>query len=273
MVEHGVSVHYTLQSALVWEQTQHEWAKIVITLDAVETVVCWEQGEGMVCRVMLDPHVLVVPAKTLHHLEWRGPTGLVVLYVEPHFLRQICETAILEGRITELRVLTRFDLLIREITEEFRALCHGRQRAPSVLVQALGTILAAQILKAHLPNRSPAVERRKGLSAERLRHVSDYIEANLRDKLPQRELAREANLSEFHFARMFRLSTKFSPREYVIRRRVLHARELLLGGTLKVAAVAAEVGFCDQSHLVRHFTRIFGHSPGSIIPVREHDYP
>jgi AraC family transcriptional regulator len=273
VVEHGVSVHYTLQSAIVWEEARHEWVKIVISLDPVEAVMSWQLQEGPVRRLVSEPHVWVMPAGILHRVEWRGTTGLVVIYLEPTFLRQICEADVTVVRTVDLRVLARIDLLIGELTEKFRELCHGRLRASPTLVQALGTVLVAQILKAQPLGELRPRKRKAGLSPERLLQVLNHIEAHLRDKLSQRVLARKAHLSEFHFARMFRLSTQFSPREYVMRRRVLHARELLLSGRLKVAAVAAEVGFCDQSHLNRHFIRVLGCAPSSIVPGIEHDDP
>ncbi|ANZ21221.1 Helix-turn-helix domain [Streptomyces noursei ATCC 11455] len=44
-------------------------------------------------------------------------------------------------------------------------------------------------------------------------------------------------------------------------RRVELARRLLLDGRTPTA-VAAEIGFYDQSHLTRHFKRILGVTPG-----------
>jgi len=43
--------------------------------------------------------------------------------------------------------------------------------------------------------------------------------------------------------------------------RVQHARHLLRQG-LPAAAVAIDSGFCDQSHLLRHFKRQCGVNPG-----------
>jgi transcriptional regulator GlxA family with amidase domain len=48
--------------------------------------------------------------------------------------------------------------------------------------------------------------------------------------------------------------------------RIHRARQLLETGQFKVAQVAAETGFYDQSHLDRQFRKEFGVSPGSVIP-------
>ena len=51
------------------------------------------------------------------------------------------------------------------------------------------------------------------------------------------------------------------PHRYLCRIRVQHARRLL-GEGLPAALVAIDSGFCDQSHLSRHFKRQCGVTPG-----------
>ena len=50
------------------------------------------------------------------------------------------------------------------------------------------------------------------------------------------------------------------PHRYLVGRRVEAARRRLLDGE-HIADVAAAVGFHDQSHLHRHFTRLVGTTP------------
>jgi AraC-like DNA-binding protein len=53
-----------------------------------------------------------------------------------------------------------------------------------------------------------------------------------------------------------------APYRYLIHVRVAHARKLLERG-VATAEAALEVGFCDQSHLHRHFVRQVGTTPGA----------
>jgi len=48
------------------------------------------------------------------------------------------------------------------------------------------------------------------------------------------------------------------------RHRVVQAARLLRTTDLTAAAVAAEVGFCDQSHMIRAFTRLLGRGPARV---------
>jgi AraC family transcriptional regulator len=65
-------------------------------------------------------------------------------------------------------------------------------------------------------------------------------------------------MSPYHFSRLFKESTGFSPHQYVIERRVQQAKELLGSTTLPIAEIALLCGFANQSHLNRHLKRLFG---------------
>ncbi|MFD7921519.1 AraC family transcriptional regulator [Streptomyces sp. NPDC059740] len=74
-------------------------------------------------------------------------------------------------------------------------------------------------------------------------------------------LARDLGTSPFALSRAFRAAYGMPPHAWLTNARVRRARELLLSGH-KPAEVAVRVGFSDQSHLNRHFTRIVGVPPG-----------
>lgn len=72
-------------------------------------------------------------------------------------------------------------------------------------------------------------------------------------------------MSTYHFARLFKQSIGVTPHQYVIRCRVARAKHLLLQGELNIAEVAKSVGFFDQSHLTKHFKRLVGVTPKTIL--------
>ncbi|OWQ93210.1 AraC family transcriptional regulator [Roseateles aquatilis] len=74
------------------------------------------------------------------------------------------------------------------------------------------------------------------------------------------DLAQEARLSRYQFLRGFTRATGLTPHAYLVQRR-LHRARRLIGQGLPLAEVAVSSGFCDQSHLTRHFVRSFGLSP------------
>jgi AraC family transcriptional regulator len=100
------------------------------------------------------------------------------------------------------------------------------------------------------------------LSAEQLRRACEMIEASLGQKVRLEELARTVGLSATRFCTWFKRSTGLSPYQYVLRRKVHRAQELLLHNSRPIAELAQSLGFYDQSQFANTFRRYTGISPG-----------
>ncbi|MEM9366640.1 MAG: AraC family transcriptional regulator [Planctomycetota bacterium] len=100
------------------------------------------------------------------------------------------------------------------------------------------------------------------LARQTLSNVIDYIASHFSGPISLQELSSVAGCSEFHFSRLFRNSMGYSPIEYLIRFRIERLREALSqDASRSLASLAVEHGFSDQSHMGRHFKRVFGFSP------------
>jgi AraC family transcriptional regulator len=104
---------------------------------------------------------------------------------------------------------------------------------------------------------------RGGLAGGALRRVKVYIDDHIGERISLGELAGQAGVSRFHFARQFRLSTGESAMEYLRRVRIERSKSILQARATSIAEVAARLGFSDQSHFTRIFGRLVGVSPGS----------
>lgn len=94
-----------------------------------------------------------------------------------------------------------------------------------------------------------------------VKSASDYLHAHFADEVSLEELASIAQLSSFHFCRVFRKRIGLSPSAYQTQLRIAHAKKLLLQGAA-IATVASLTGFYDQSHFGWHFKRLVGVTPG-----------
>jgi AraC-like DNA-binding protein len=99
------------------------------------------------------------------------------------------------------------------------------------------------------------------ISASAVRRVKEHLEAHLSESIDLADMAGVAGLSVFHFAREFRQATGVTPHNYLTRRRVERAQDLLARTDLDLSDIALAVGFFDQSHMARHFRQILGTTP------------
>jgi AraC-like DNA-binding protein len=102
-----------------------------------------------------------------------------------------------------------------------------------------------------LPDRDDAAVRRA------CAHLREHAEHDI----GLDELAAVAGVEKFRLVRLVRERTGLPPHALQIAHRVRRARRLLEAGET-IAATAAATGFCDQSHLHRHFERTLGLTPG-----------
>jgi AraC family transcriptional regulator len=129
-----------------------------------------------------------------------------------------------------------------------------RMRANALANDTLSYLVQTQ-------GRTRALAVRGGLAPHVCRRLAACIEAGLHLPLSLGALAREANLSEFHFARMFRASFGVAPHDWVMQRRLARARELLRHTTLPLAAIADQCGIASPSHFSRRFAAHAGAAP------------
>lgn len=112
----------------------------------------------------------------------------------------------------------------------------------------------------------PAVETPSGrnvrsLQKWRLKRVVQYVDENLSAKITLQDLAAVAGLSRMHFAAQFRAAMGMRPHEYLLKRRIERAEELLKHTDIPLVEIALTVGFQTQAHFTTVFKRFAGDTP------------
>lgn len=131
----------------------------------------------------------------------------------------------------------------------------------SVYLEGLSLALLARVIAGRKRPTELGASAKRGLVAWRLRRVLAYIDDNLAEPLRLAELASAAGLSRMHFAAQFRAATGFAPHEFVMRRRVERAKQLLATSREPLVGVALDVGFQTQAHFSTVFRRYANDTP------------
>jgi AraC family transcriptional regulator len=100
-----------------------------------------------------------------------------------------------------------------------------------------------------------------GLAPKITAIVCDYMQANFHRQVYLAELADLAQLSEYHFCRMFKQSQAQTPQAYLLAIRIEQGKFRLRTSFESVADIALQCGFANQSHMGRYFKKLVGISP------------
>ena len=87
------------------------------------------------------------------------------------------------------------------------------------------------------------------------------IHRDFAEHLPIRKPAKSVGLSCATFLRHFTDTMKMPPGQYILSTRINKACILLENSDRLMSDIAAQVGFCDQSHFIRTFKKIRGTTP------------
>jgi|SRR5688572_4077984 len=96
---------------------------------------------------------------------------------------------------------------------------------------------------------------------EALWRARALIDTRYTQPLDLDELARTANFSRYHFLRAFRRAFHTTPHEYLTRKRIERAKELLAQSELTVTEICFEVGFESLGSFSTLFHKLVGWSP------------
>ncbi|MGN0649884.1 MAG: helix-turn-helix domain-containing protein [Oscillospiraceae bacterium] len=104
----------------------------------------------------------------------------------------------------------------------------------------------------------------KGISGtpnSALMKAIDYINENYVSPIGMDELCRISGVSKQHLCLLFRNTLASRPMEYIAKRRIQAAKEILTSTDKSIEEIAAETGFCSASYFCKLFKRYEGISP------------
>ncbi len=204
----------------------------------------------------------IIPAETPSLWEIKEKDTAFILSLAPELIRTVAEE--FEVAPQQLEIRNRFqvrDPQLENIAWALKAEMESGYPCGGLYLDSLAISVAARLVRSH---SSLAVEPKKPSGQvldRRLRQVFSYIEDNLSQDIALSDLAAIAGLSVSHFKSLFRESVGMPAHQYLIRRRVERAKNLLGEGKLSISQIAFETGFAHQSHLAHHMRRVLGLSP------------
>ncbi|MBP3509568.1 helix-turn-helix transcriptional regulator [Oscillibacter sp.] len=150
---------------------------------------------------------------------------------------------------TDLRAL--YDVMFRYLSNDrpdCEVFCHRLMLA--LLDRAL-TITGSTSL------RVPANPEPSSLAHQ----VQEYIDQHFREPLTLQELGEALHASPYYLSHVFKEASGYSPMQYLTRRRIGEAQNLLVETDLPIARIAEEVGYDTQNYFNLQFSKHVGMPP------------
>ncbi len=129
----------------------------------------------------------------------------------------------------------------------------------AVVKEALMSKYLTDILTSFL--LSTPLEHRGHSHADIAEETTAYINEHFKENVTVEELASRASMSPFHFIRIFKKETGFTPHDYLINTRIANAKYLLKNSTLSVKDICYSTGFSCESVFCSAFKRCLGVTP------------
>jgi AraC family transcriptional regulator len=147
---------------------------------------------------------------------------------------------------------------IRSLLGNLWALSEEEGAPSCLLARAAGCEILAELCQL---GNAPLSPTKGGLAPWAKRRCLELLHARLSADVSLDDLAAEAQLSPYHFARMFKQSVGVPPRVYLTRLRIEKACEILERTDLPVTEIAFEVGYSTNQVLARVFNKHMRMSP------------
>jgi len=223
----------------------------------------WRRGEGgSATRDVVAGAHSVVPAGSAFLWQTVGPVDFAHFYFDPAVVDRVVANAFDRdpAHVLMQEALGESDPLVRQLALALLDELHQPDCQQAYLDDMLHLLLC-RVLRRHSNARSSAPRSRHVLAPYRLRRALEFIEANLARQVGVADIAGASGVSRFHFSRSFRLTTGRAPYAYLLERRIVAAKSLLLGSEETLAVIASQCGFSSPSQFSRMFKRETGASP------------
>ena len=258
----------SLTDALSWAHYQNEHDRLYYVNDKQHTLSLYMSGGYETYRTDVDSgfgapgKFCLMPKDSESHWQLGQTQQFMHLYFSDDYLKQLALKVFdIDPRMLQLPELT---FTNDPATEALFRHCMATSDWHSghdhlAMEQVTNTLLVSMLQNMGITKLTAPIK--GGLSPKVAALVCDYMQANFYRQVYLAELAELAQLSEYHFCRMFKQSMAQTPQAYLLAVRIEQVKLSVTKGRGSMADIALQCGFANQSHMGRYFKKLVGISP------------
>ena len=203
-----------------------------------------------------------------YDVRWKAapsePFEVMFVFVElpllDRALEEVYGSDAAQARLRDVSAFT--DDALDSLMERLRDELKQRQASP-LFVQGIAQAIAIHLARNYGVTAEESRSGSPSLPGYKLQQITDWMAEHVAEDFSLDQLAAQAGVSKFHFARLFKGALGVAPSRYHINLRINLARRLLRETKKSVVEVALEVGYANPSHFAQLFRRETGLSPSN----------
>lgn len=156
------------------------------------------------------------------------------------------------------------DYLVKPFTsEELLGAIKGLLKK-QVLLEQLFAIKYQQISKPPSHNTNEFVNFANPFSSyPQLKNIFNFIDTHYHKPISLRDVAKNAGFSAAYLTELVRRETGYTINRWILKRRMIAARSLLLETDKSIEQISIAVGYRSHNHFFRQFRQYYGNSPNA----------
>lgn len=261
--------HYFDRLAPVVESHQHDFYEILFFLSGQISYQIQDQ------TYELEPgDILLINPRDSHCLIAKGnmPYERYVMWVQPSFLMQVdffganlstCFVDALHNQTHLLRPDVSELIQLKSICEKLLHNHNDAEFGSSTLSYAYFLEFLVHLNRVYFSNKPTSIEH-DFTNNKKTNEIIGYINMHLTEDLSLERIADTFFLSKSYMSHIFKQNTGLSIYQFIIKKRLMLARNLLYNGA-SVLDACVGCGFYDYSNFLKAFKREFGCSPKQFI--------
>jgi two-component system, response regulator YesN len=140
-----------------------------------------------------------------------------------------------------------------------KKLIEAVEEAVKVLVKQVRAGMIEKVVDEKIVDANTKMDSTK----ETIRKAITYIDQHLKEELTLKEVAAQVHLNPSYFSVLFKEQVKLNFSEYVTRRRIQRAKELVISTTLPINEIAEMAGYKTSKYFIKIFKEMEGMTPSA----------
>lgn len=224
-------------------------------------------GENLTSIKSVADNIWINPPKTPFTHDISEPCHFVILAIEQKVFLDSCPLNIEKVELQFLNNYNVSDPVIKGIMDLFILEVKAKGRNGTSYISSLLALLTNHFIQNYsnyldLLNAKQASSK---FDLSQIEKIDHYILENIGSPISIDDLAELLYCSKFYFLREFKKLMDVTPYQYLMNKRLEHAKFKLSKAEANISDICHQLGFNDQSHFTRAFKGHYGITPGQYL--------